>query len=173
MDRNRWPATPCPTVACTRRDRGAEQKGPKWTCWLSKGRKHSGKRGDNCLLLVTVVEWLSLVFGPRQDPNGAYAAVVPKWIASLIKGESVFINGDGETSRDFCLIANVVQANLLAATSENADAVTQVYDVAVGDPPPSTSSLPRSNPTCYRDTPTCNKPSRNTETFLSVMCVTA
>ena len=73
------------------------------------------------------------VFGPRQDPNGAYAAVIPKWIASMIRGESVFINGDGETSRDFCFIANVVQANLLAATTQNSDALNQVYNVAVGD----------------------------------------
>ena len=73
------------------------------------------------------------VFGPRQDPNGAYAAVIPKWIASMIKGEPVFINGDGETSRDFCFIANVVQANLLAATTLNPEAVKQVYNVAVGD----------------------------------------
>lgn len=73
------------------------------------------------------------VFGPRQDPNGAYAAVIPKWIASMIRGESVFINGDGETSRDFCFIANVVQANLLAATTQNPDALNQVYNVAVGD----------------------------------------
>ena len=61
------------------------------------------------------------VFGPRQDPNGAYAAVIPKWIASMIKGEPIFINGDGETSRDFCFVANVVQANLLAATTQNAE----------------------------------------------------
>ena len=73
------------------------------------------------------------VFGPRQDPEGAYAAVIPKWIASLIQGEPVYINGDGETSRDFCFIANVVQANLLAATAQNPDAVNQVYNVAVGD----------------------------------------
>ncbi len=73
------------------------------------------------------------VFGPRQDPEGAYAAVIPKWIASLIKGEPVYINGDGETSRDFCFIANVVQANLLAATTPNPDAKNQVYNVAVGD----------------------------------------
>lgn len=73
------------------------------------------------------------VFGSRQDPNGAYAAVIPKWIASMIKGEPVFINGDGETSRDFCFIANVVQANLLAATTQNPEAVNQVYNVAVGD----------------------------------------
>ena len=73
------------------------------------------------------------VFGPRQDPNGAYAAVIPKWITSLIQGEPVFINGDGETSRDFCFVANVVQANLLAATVQNQEAVNQVYNVAVGD----------------------------------------
>ena len=73
------------------------------------------------------------VFGPRQDPNGAYAAVIPKWISSLIKGEPVYINGDGETSRDFCFIANVVQANLLSATTQNPEALNQVYNVAVGD----------------------------------------
>ena len=73
------------------------------------------------------------VFGQRQDPNGAYAAVIPKWIASMIKGEPVYINGDGETSRDFCYIDNVVQANLLAATTENPEATNQVYNVAVGD----------------------------------------
>lgn len=95
------------------------------------------------------------VFGPRQDPDGAYAAVIPKWIASLIKGEPLYINGDGETSRDFCFIANVVQANLLAATmiallpAEGSSSipvplgegrgegsrfpVNQVYNVAVGD----------------------------------------
>jgi UDP-N-acetylglucosamine/UDP-N-acetylgalactosamine 4-epimerase len=73
------------------------------------------------------------VFGPRQDPNGAYAAVIPKWIAGMIKGESVYINGDGETSRDFCFIENVRQINLLAAISENPEAANQVYNVAVGD----------------------------------------
>ncbi|WGZ91674.1 MAG: NAD-dependent epimerase/dehydratase family protein [Candidatus Thiocaldithrix dubininis] len=73
------------------------------------------------------------IFGKRQDPNGAYAAVIPKWIASMIKGEPVYINGDGETSRDFCYIDNAVQANLLAATTENLDATNQVYNVAVGD----------------------------------------
>ena len=73
------------------------------------------------------------VFGPRQDPNGAYAAVIPKWIASMIKGEPVYINGDGETSRDFCYIENVRQINLLAAISENPEALNQVYNVAVGD----------------------------------------
>ena len=73
------------------------------------------------------------VFGPRQVPEGAYAAVIPKWIASLIKGEDVFINGDGETSRDFCYVANAVQANLLSATTQDACAVNQVYNVAVGE----------------------------------------
>lgn len=73
------------------------------------------------------------IFGKRQDPNGAYAAVIPKWIASMIKDEPVYINGDGETSRDFCYIDNAVQANLLAATTENTDATNQVYNVAVGD----------------------------------------
>ncbi len=72
------------------------------------------------------------VFGPRQDPNGAYAAVIPQWTAALLKGEPVFINGDGETSRDFTYVANAVQANLLAATAQ-ADARNQVYNVAVGD----------------------------------------
>ena len=95
------------------------------------------------------------VFGPRQDPEGAYAAVIPKWTAALLQGEPVFINGDGETSRDFCFIANVVQANLLAATvidlppaeapsslplplgevrgEGSPSPVNQVYNVAVGD----------------------------------------
>ena len=68
-----------------------------------------------------------------RTPNGAYAAVIPKWTAALLKGETVYINGDGETSRDFCYIANAVQANLLAATSESAEARNQVYNVAVGD----------------------------------------
>ena len=71
------------------------------------------------------------VFGRRQDPEGAYAAVIPQWIATMIRGESVYINGDGETTRDFCHVANAVQANLLAAlaTDEHRDLV---YNVAVG-----------------------------------------
>ena len=72
------------------------------------------------------------IFGPRQDPNGAYAAVIPKWFSGLIKGEEVFINGDGETSRDFCFIENCVQANLLAATTLNEKALNQVYNIAFG-----------------------------------------
>lgn len=73
------------------------------------------------------------VFGKRQDPNGAYAAVIPKWTAAMIAGDDVFINGDGETSRDFCFIENTVQANFLAATTQNEEAKNQVYNVAVGD----------------------------------------
>lgn len=72
------------------------------------------------------------VFGARQDPNGPYAAVIPKWIEAMIGGEPVFINGDGETTRDFCHVANVVQANLLAATAPT-DALNQVYNIAVGE----------------------------------------
>ena len=73
------------------------------------------------------------IFGKRQDPNGAYAAVIPKWVASLIAGEQVFINGDGETSRDFCYIENTVQINLLAALTESEEALDQVYNVALND----------------------------------------
>lgn len=73
------------------------------------------------------------IFGAHQDPNGAYAAVVPKWTAAMIHNEPVGIDGDGEASRDFCYIANTVQANLLAATVENGEATNQVYNVAVGD----------------------------------------
>ena len=71
------------------------------------------------------------VFGPRQDPDGAYAAVIPRWIASLIKGEELFINGTGETSRDFCFVENVVQMNILAATAVAPEAVNQIYNTAL------------------------------------------
>jgi len=73
------------------------------------------------------------VFGPRQDPNGAYAAVIPKWFSGLISGDAIYINGDGETSRDFCYVENVVQANILAATSCPNRTENSVYNVAVGD----------------------------------------
>jgi UDP-N-acetylglucosamine 4-epimerase len=73
------------------------------------------------------------VFGARQDPEGAYAAVIPKWIAALLKREPVRINGDGQTSRDFCFVDNVVQANILAAATSNVEAVNQVYNIAVGE----------------------------------------
>jgi UDP-N-acetylglucosamine 4-epimerase len=72
------------------------------------------------------------IFGARQDPDGPYAAVIPKWTAALINHQPVFINGDGETSRDFCYVANAVQANLLAATTSDPAAINQVYNVAVG-----------------------------------------
>ena len=72
------------------------------------------------------------VFGPRQDPQGAYAAVIPRWIEQQLQGESCHINGDGETSRDFCFVDNAVQANLLAATATSPEAANQVYNVAVG-----------------------------------------
>ncbi len=72
------------------------------------------------------------VFGQRQDPDGAYAAVIPKWTSALITGAPVFINGDGETSRDFCFIENTVQMNILAATAEE-KAKDKVYNVALGD----------------------------------------
>ena len=73
------------------------------------------------------------VFGPRQDPDGAYAAVIPKWIAAMLRGETVYINGDGETARDFCFIENVVQVNLLAGLARNPAALNQAYNVAVGE----------------------------------------
>jgi UDP-N-acetylglucosamine 4-epimerase len=73
------------------------------------------------------------VFGPRQDPAGAYAAVIPQWTAALVANAPVFINGDGESSRDFCYVGNVVQANLLAALSQDVAAMGQVYNVAFGE----------------------------------------
>lgn len=72
------------------------------------------------------------VFGRRQDPDGAYAAVVPKWTATMMAGEDVYINGDGETSRDFCYIDNAVQANILAATQDG-NSNSEVYNVAYGE----------------------------------------
>lgn len=73
------------------------------------------------------------VFGKRQNPDGAYAAVIPKWISSMIKNIPIYINGDGSTSRDFCFIENTVQINLLAAFCQKSQAVNQIYNVAVGD----------------------------------------
>jgi UDP-N-acetylglucosamine/UDP-N-acetylgalactosamine 4-epimerase len=72
------------------------------------------------------------VFGPRQDPDGAYAAVIPRWIGQLMAGTPCRINGDGLTSRDFCYVDNAVQANILAATTIRTDAVSQVFNVAYG-----------------------------------------
>lgn len=73
------------------------------------------------------------IFGKRQDPNGAYAAVIPLWFINLIKGETLYINGDGKTSRDFCYIDNCVQANILSACAEDDAALNQVYNVAFGE----------------------------------------
>jgi len=73
------------------------------------------------------------IFGKRQDPNGAYAAVIPKWVASILSGEEVFINGDGETSRDFCYIDNAVQMNILSALTQKDEASDQVYNCALND----------------------------------------
>jgi len=72
------------------------------------------------------------VFGPRQDPKGPYAAVIPLWAAQMLRGEPCVINGDGQTSRDFCFVANAVQANLRAALVDEPSALNQVYNVAVG-----------------------------------------
>lgn len=73
------------------------------------------------------------IFGKRQDPNGAYAAVIPKWVDAMLNQEDIVINGDGETSRDFCYIKNTVQMNLLAATTDNQDATDQIYNVALNN----------------------------------------
>jgi UDP-N-acetylglucosamine 4-epimerase len=87
---------------------------------------------DRCYGIATVGLRYFNVFGPRQDPDGAYAAVIPRWAAAMLGGAQVTINGDGETTRDFCYIANVVQANLLAATGADNGVTGQVYNVAVG-----------------------------------------
>jgi UDP-N-acetylglucosamine 4-epimerase len=71
------------------------------------------------------------VYGKRQDPNSSYAAVIPKWISAILNNEEVFINGDGETSRDFCYISDTVQINILAAMTKNKDATNQIYNVAL------------------------------------------
>jgi UDP-N-acetylglucosamine/UDP-N-acetylgalactosamine 4-epimerase len=85
-----------------------------------------------CYGLATVGLRYFNVFGPRQDPEGAYAAVIPRWVAAMMSGRICTINGDGETSRDFCYVANAVQANLRAALVEDAGALRQVYNVAAG-----------------------------------------
>ncbi len=99
--------------------------------------KHVNELYADVFARCYVVESIGLryfnVFGPRQDPDGPYAAVIPKWIAALMKNEPVRIHGDGETSRDFCYVDNVVQINLLAATTTNPKAVNQVYNVAMNE----------------------------------------
>ena len=84
-----------------------------------------------CYGLETVGLRYFNVFGPRQDPNGPYAAVIPKWIAALMQNQPIRIHGDGETSRDFCYVANVVQANFLAAAVQKPEAINEIYNVAV------------------------------------------
>lgn len=84
-----------------------------------------------CYAMQTVGLRYFNVFGPRQDPLGAYAAVIPRWIAAMLDNEPVHIHGDGATSRDFCFVHNAVQANILAATGTDPAAVNQVYNVAV------------------------------------------
>ena len=88
---------------------------------------------SRCYGLQTVGLRYFNVFGPRQDPNGAYAAVIPRWIAGMISNQPLEIFGDGETFRDFCYVENVLQANLLAATATNPEALNRVYNVALGD----------------------------------------
>ena len=73
------------------------------------------------------------VFGPRQDPGGAYAAVIPRWLRAVLRGEAVEVNGDGESTRDFCYIANVVQANMRAALTNNVQALNRAYNIACGE----------------------------------------
>lgn len=85
-----------------------------------------------CYGLATIGLRYFNVFGARQDPEGAYAAVIPRWVAAMLSGRACVINGDGQTSRDFCYVANAVQANLRAALSGDARAVGQVYNVAAG-----------------------------------------
>jgi len=85
-----------------------------------------------CYGMATVGLRYFNVFGARQDPDGPYAAVIPRWARAMLAGEPCVINGDGETSRDFCYIANAVQANLRAALADNPAALNQVYNVAVG-----------------------------------------
>ncbi|MGK5052252.1 SDR family oxidoreductase [Janthinobacterium sp. RB2P8] len=84
-----------------------------------------------CYAMQTVGLRYFNVFGPRQDPLGAYAAVIPRWIAAMLDKQAVYIHGDGATSRDFCFVINAVQANILAATHADPAAVNQVYNVAV------------------------------------------
>lgn len=86
-----------------------------------------------CYGLPTVGLRYFNVFGTRQDPQGAYAAVIPRWMAAMLQGVPCVINGDGETSRDFCFVANAVQVNLRAALVEDDAAINQIYNVAVGD----------------------------------------
>ena len=93
---------------------------------------YAGVFARNYGMSITGLRYFN-IFGPRQDPNGAYAAVIPRWFAALSRGEAPLINGDGLTSRDFCYVANAVQANLLAATTANHEAQNTVFNVACGE----------------------------------------
>ncbi len=84
----------------------------------------------SCYAMKTIGLRYFNVFGPRQDPNGVYAAVIPLWINKLVNNKSVFINGDGQTSRDFCYVKDVVQANILAAFATQSEAFNTVYNIA-------------------------------------------
>lgn len=86
----------------------------------------------NCYQLNTIGLRYFNIFGPRQNTKGPYAAVIPLWITSLLKGDAIKINGDGETSRDFCFVENAIQANLLAAKSTNSEALNKIYNITVG-----------------------------------------
>lgn len=90
------------------------------------------KAFTNCYPIETIGLRYFNVFGPRQNNKSSYAAVIPIWISSLLSNEQVYINGDGETSRDFCFVENAIQANLLAATTAQKDALNTVYNIAVG-----------------------------------------
>ncbi len=87
---------------------------------------------DRCYDMTTIGLRYFNVFGSRQDPEGAYAAVIPRWVAAMLSGRPITIYGDGETTRDFCYVANVVQANLLAAMTDDKKAMGQIYNIAVG-----------------------------------------
>jgi len=87
----------------------------------------------NCYGIETMGLRYFNVFGPRQHPEGPYAAVIPLWILSLLKNETVYINGDGETTRDFCYIDNAIQANIFAAMTNNQDALNKIYNVTIGE----------------------------------------
>ncbi|EKD45417.1 MAG: hypothetical protein ACD_69C00302G0002 [uncultured bacterium] len=99
--------------------------------------KYSGELYAKVFSLCYGIETIGLryfnVFGARQNPGGAYAAVIPLWIKAMLNKDSVYINGDGETTRDFCYVGNVIQANLLAALTDNIDAINTVYNIAFGE----------------------------------------
>ena len=88
---------------------------------------------QRCYGLETIGLRYFNVFGPRQDPHGAYSAVIPRWIKALLTGAPVQVFGDGSSSRDFCYVENVVQANLLAGVVHNVAAPHQVFNIAVGE----------------------------------------